>query len=442
MANGPPKQPSNVTRLPTPRQRRPPPPPPPGGWPDWHARLRRDDRGRVISDLDNTLIALRGAEQLQFAASFDEMMQHSLVSREWPRVDEADPALKPIPHEIDDDDITRLQQWLQRMGIARIGREIVGQAVEHFARERPFHPIRDYLDNLQWDRQPRLEKWLFTYLGAEANDKAEIDYVCSIGKMFLIAMVARVYDPGCQCDYMLVLEGEQGILKSTACRALAGDWFSDSLPENISGKDARQHLRGKWLMEVSELAAFSKTEVEALKAFITRREEKYRPPFGRHDVAEKRQCLFVGTTNQEVYIKDGTGGRRFWPIKCTTIDVKGLREVRDQLFAEAVVRYRQKERHWPTPEDETRFFRPQQARRQEEDPWKQIISRHLEAVLLDRVTATQIAKECLGFDGAGVSRIGAAEGRRIASIFRELGWPREHGMKGSFYVRPPPDDDR
>lgn len=420
-----------------PRKKREPPPPPPGGWPSWHEKLARDERGRVISDLDNVLIALRSEEKLQFAVAFNEMMQHSVVTRPWPRVEEADPAAKPIPHEVDDNDVSSLQQWLQRMGIRRIGREIVGQAIEHFAHERPQHPIRDYLDGLEWDGKPRLDRWLFTYLGACAESETQIDYVRAIGKMFLIAMVARIYNPGCQADYMLVLEGEQGILKSTACRKLAGDaWFSDCLPESIASKDARQHLRGKWLMEVSELAAFTKAEVEALKAFITRREEKYRPPFGRHDVAEKRQCLFVGTTNQDVYIKDATGGRRFWPIRCTAIDVAGLEQARDHLFAEAVIAYRKHEPHWPDVEFERTHFRPQQLRRQEDDPWHTVIERGL--VGRTQWTVAQIANEILGFEG--VSRVGTHDALRIRNVLKELGYEQERTDKGRFYSRAMTDD--
>ena len=252
--------------------------------------------------------------------------------------------------------------------------------------------------------------------------------------MFLIAMVARVFEPGCQADYMLVLEGDQGILKSSACRALAGAWFSDSLPETIQGKDARQHLRGKWLVEVSELAAFSKADTEALKAFITRREERYRPPFGRHDVAEKRQCLFIGTTNQDMYIKDQTGGRRFWPVKCTAIDVAGLALVREQLFAEAVVRFRRGERWWPTAEDERKFFKPQQEKRQEEDPWMQTIEKGLDdRPELTQFTVSTVATTILGFDGA--SRLGTADARRITNALRELGCRQERTEKGRFYLR-------
>jgi predicted P-loop ATPase len=246
-----------------------------------------------------------------------------------------------------------------------------------------------------------------------------------------------VFQPGCQADYMLVLEGDQGILKSSACRALAGEWFSDSLPEQIQGKDARQHLRGKWLVEVSELAAFSKADTEALKAFITRREERYRPPFGRHDVAEKRQCLFIGTTNQDSYIKDQTGGRRFWPVKCTAIDVEGLALARDQLFAEAVHRFKRGERWWPTAEDERKFFRPQQEKRQEDDPWFPVIEKYLHDHSLSQVTVSDIARNCLGFQGD--SRIGTQEQRRIVSIIKELGWTPTRTSKARFYTPPSHD---
>lgn len=432
------KGPSNVTQLPAPRQRRPPPPPPPGGWPSWYQLLRRDDRGRVFPDLANVLIALREEPELTFAMGYNEMLQHSIVMADWPRGRRALPAA-PAPHETDDDDVSRLQEWLQERGIPRIGREIVGQAVEVYARERRFHPVKEWLDALEWDGKARLATWLFTYFGAEAEDDNAIEYVRAIGQMFLIAMVARIYRPGCQCDYMLVLEGDQGILKSSACRALAGNWFTDSLPENISSKDARQHLRGKWLVEVSELAAFSKTEVEALKAFITRREERYRPPFGRHDVIEPRQCVFVGTTNQEAYIKDPTGGRRFWPVRCTEVDDDGLKLVREQLFAEAVVRFKAGDRHWPTAEDEAKYFKPQQDRRQEDDPWSPPMHLWIEGSILNRVTVSQVAREALGFDGN--SRIGTIEQRRIANILKDLGWTPQRTNQGRFYIRPPSDSD-
>ena len=146
---------------------------------------------------------------------------------------------EPLPKPVRDTDVSQLQEWLQHMGMPRIGKDQTHQAVEQRAQECAFHPVREYLKGLAWDRTPRLGNWLAVYLGAEPSD-----YVSGIGRMFLVAMVARIDEPGCKADYMLVLEGEQGVGKSRACRVLAGEWFSDSLPD-ISEKDGAQHLRGK-----------------------------------------------------------------------------------------------------------------------------------------------------------------------------------------------------
>jgi predicted P-loop ATPase len=254
------------------------------------------------------------------------------------------------------------------------------------------------------------------------------EYTSAVGRMFLIGMVARIYQPGCQADYMLILEGPQGIKKSGACRVLAGQWFSDSMPENVASKDAKLHLRGKWLVEIAELHQFNRAETTGLKAFLTCREDQYRPPYGRKEVYRPRQNLFVGTTNKKVYLQDPTGGRRFWPVVTTDIDIQMLINRRDQLFAEALVRYRRGEHWWPDPGFEDEHITPEQETRFEGDAWEDPIVEYLanrpnrdDKYPNGKTTVWEIARAALHLD---TQRIGTADQRRITAILEQRGWTR------------------
>jgi predicted P-loop ATPase len=394
----------------------------------WRAACIIDDKGRIIANLANAMIALRADPSVDNVLAFDEMEQAARLMKRLPVAPDGKHAgTDPAPRLARDEDVSQLQEWLQHQGLPRIGKDTVHQAVDQRARECSFHPVREWLDGLMWDGTKRLAGWLQTYLGA-TGDKA---YLAAIGAMFLIGMVARIYRPGCKADYMLVLEGEQGIEKSRACHVLAGDWFSDSLPD-IHDKDARQHLRGKWLVEIAELSAFSRAETEALKAFITRTDEKYRPPYGRLEVNEPRQCVFIGTTNKENYLKDDAGARRFWPVNVDKIDLKGLRRDRDQLFAEAVVRFRRGDHWWPDTAFEQRVIRPEQEGRYEADVWEETVAEYLKGQ--SRVTVTQIARLALGFDT--IAKVGTADQRRIAAVLKTLGgWKPGKDYQGRFYEK-------
>jgi predicted P-loop ATPase len=287
--------------------------------------------------------------------------------------------------------------------------------------------VWEYLDRLVWDQQPRLDRWLTYYLGVERlNAKAPIgeDYVDAIGRMFLISAVARIFKPGCQCDYMLVLEGPQGNLKSSAVGILAGQWFSDHLPDlHANQKDVSQHLNGKWIVEVPELAALLKADASAIKSFVTRRVEKYRRSYGRRDVIEPRQCVFIGTTNEVTYLRDPTGGRRFWPVKVAKIDLGALRHDRDQLWAEALHRFLQRDRWWPDPAFEREIMQAEQAARFDEDAWTDPIRAFLQGS--ERTTVMAVAAK-LGFTP---DRLGTRDQRRIAAVLRTLGWDVRAGAK-------------
>ena len=231
--------------------------------------------------------------------AYDEMQRQIMLLQGLTH----DPAFRPRP--LTDDDVYVIREIFQKLGLTRVAKESVFEALAICAKEQSSHPVRNYLESIKWDGSARLSHLLPDYFGAERNA-----YTCAIGRMFMISMVARIFKPGCKADHMLVLEGPQGILKSTACRTLALDWFSDSLPDVTSGKDCSQHLRGKWLIEVSEMHAMNRAESSLLKSFLSRQEERYRPPFARLDVCEPRQCVFIGTTNKSTYLRDETGGRR------------------------------------------------------------------------------------------------------------------------------------
>jgi predicted P-loop ATPase len=304
---------------------------------------------------------------------------------------------------------------LQRAGLSRLGKDTTHQAADLRAVEHSFHPVRDYLSSLAWDGIPRLATWLSTYLSAP-----QTPYEAAIGTMFMIALAARIFDPGCKADYMLVLEGMQSAGKSTACAILAGKWFSDSMPDVTDGKDVMQHLAGKWLIEVAEMSALSKADDKALKAFISRAVDRYRPSYGRKEIIQPRQCLFVGTTNKKVYLRDETGGRRYWPVACgDTVDTAGLAAVRDQLFAEAVKLYRDKVQWWPDRKFEREFIKPQQEARYEVDAWEEVIANYLASST--KVTVGEVAQQALNFEKA---KIGTAEQRRITAAMERLGWKR------------------
>jgi predicted P-loop ATPase len=401
--------------------------------PIWRPLLR-PPVGKPIADFRNVMIVLRNEPGFAVAFAFDEMQQAVIVRAPPPICGDAEPGAA-CPRFADEEDISRLQEWMQ-MIMPKVGREAIHWALEEFARENRVHPLRLWLRTREITvRPPVLENWL-TYALGVPNDA----YHREVGRRFAIAMVARIMQPGCQCDYMLVLEGPQGKLKSQFCRTLAGDeYFSDNIP-SLGGADhvrVSMHMRGKSLIEISELAAFHRVaDVETLKAFITRRWEIYTPKYGRKERHEPRQCVFIGTTNTDDWIKDDTGGRRFWPVKVVSIDLDWLADYRDQLFAEAVAAYDADEPWWPDPNFERRVIAPHQEKRQAFDNWT---DRVLEVALAMPTVTIALIWNSLGSitHGGDLTKLDMLASKRIAAILKKDGYEKARAASGRIIWKKP-----
>jgi len=297
--------------------------------PAWLSWLCQDLAGTPERNEANVIIALNSDAVFAGVLGFDEFAQE-IVPRQPLPWDEAS-ATFPRPWE-DADDI-RTAEWLQLRGL-NVAPTVVSRAVGAVARELRLHPVRDWLDTLRWDGTPRIETWTSTYLGAEPTA-----FHHTVGALWLISAVARVYRPGVKADHMLILEGPQGARKSTAIKVLAGeDWFTDELPE-LGSKDAAIHMQGVWIVEIAELDAIGRAEVSRIKAFLTRTTDRFRPPYGRYTVEVPRQCVFAGTVNPDTYLRDETGNRRFWPLRCGAIDIAALARDRAEAAAAQEARY-------------------------------------------------------------------------------------------------------
>jgi putative DNA primase/helicase len=335
--------------------------------PAWANRLRLDLSGTPERNEANVITALSSDPAFAGTIAFDEFRQEVVVLRPAPW-DDAD-ADHPRPWE-DGDDI-RLAEWLQHREV-NVAPLVVGRSVGAVAREHRIHPVRSYLDTLRWDGTPRLGTWTSRYLGADPTD-----LIHAMGSLWLISAAARIYRPGVKADHMLILEGEQGARKSTALKILAGeDWFTDELPD-LGSKDAAIHMQGVWIVEIAELDAIGRAEVSRIKAFLTRTTDRFRPPYGRHTVEIKRQCVFAGTVNPDTYLRDETGNRRFWPIRCGAIDIDALARDRDQLWAEAVARFKDGAIWWLEDKDLLQAARDEQDKRYQSDAWDGLIDRWL-----------------------------------------------------------------
>jgi predicted P-loop ATPase len=256
-------------------------------------------------------------------------------------------------------------------GLLRVdpGKDNVQEAVDSACEANHFDPVRDYVDGVQWDGRPRVDRWLIDYMGAADNE-----FNRAVGRLALIAAVRRVRKPGTKFDQVIVLEGLQGGGKSTAIEIMASkENFSDQTILGLNDERLQERMRGVWLYEIADLSGMRKADVDQVKAQLSRVEDRARGAFERSVNHAPRRCVFFATTNEGTYLKSQTGDRRFWPVAVQRVALDALSRARDQLWAEAA-HLEAQGASIELPEHLWAVAGGEQARRQEQDPWDDLLA--------------------------------------------------------------------
>lgn len=305
----------------------------------WLGELEVDKKGLYKGSVKNIVTILENDINLKDCIKYDEFNNSVMKSGNLPWIKEEVKSIYDKNYlPWDDYDDSLLRCYLEKSYGIYVPTK-TDDALSSVAKKNSYHPIRDYINSLSWDRISRLDNLFIDYLGAEDSD-----YTKAVIRKTMVAAVSRIFEPGIKFDYMPVLVGPQGVGKSHILSLIGQNWYSDSF-NTVLGKEAYEQLQGCWIIEMAELSAIRKVEAEAVKHFISKRDDVYRQAYGRRVVKHKRQCVFFGTTNDVEFLKDRTGNRRYWPIvvhksspkKDMWVDLTSY-EI-DQVWAEAKIFY-------------------------------------------------------------------------------------------------------
>lgn len=384
---------------------------------DWRDLLLEVDGKPRERSAQNALVFFRNHPEVAPSLAFNTFSRQAMALAALPW----DMRGVGYPRPLNEDDGIQSLGWLERQALYKLSVGTARQALVAAARHRPYNPLVTWLQGLEWDGKHRISNWLTYYLGVP-----ETPYTGLVSSRFLLSAVSRALKPGGKMDTMPILEGAQGIKKSTAMRVLFGpDYYSDELAD-FGSKDAALQMQGRWCIEVAELSTFGRSDIRRVKEVLSRQIDRFRAPYDAAVSEHPRQCILVGTTNPiDGYFKDPTGGRRFWPIKCGSIDIDALSHDRDQLWAEAVKSFEEGAKWWLV-EDEIGLAKTEQDERQESDPWDDLIANHI--VGRNEITVGEILTGPLKID---IARQTKNEQMRVASILVHLGWARKTVKRGS-----------
>jgi predicted P-loop ATPase len=388
--------------------------PPEDDQSDWGGLLKRDAKTGIAKPTAGNC-----AIYLTYRPEWNEVLAYNEFTDEifWKKDPPPAGIFQPKKGDrLEEGHVIYASHWLAKECGPMFNQADVWASLKAIARQNSFDPLKDYLDSLSWDGKPRIENWLQTYL--EADGKSIIK---QMGKWWLISSVARVYRPGCQVDYTLILEGRQNVGKTTVARILGGDYYLGTLP-NLNNQYAALHMQGFWVIEIPELSSLRGASRERVKEFLTQEEDVYKRPYEKITTRRKRRCVFLATTNRNTYLEDDEN-RRFWPVKIRKLDRAGLVRDRDQLFAEAVHLFKDGHRWHPDMQSNAELMLEQEARFVE-DTWDNKIITFL--VGQEIVTTADVLSN-IGFD---LSKVERRHQMRCSDIMKRLGWQRERKTVG------------
>lgn len=340
---------------------------------EWLKKLEYTEQGKLRSTISNFSLIIENEPLLKDKIAYNEFSNRAVVIGQLPW------RKKGNMGDWNDTDDSGLREFIEKYyGISSTAK--CADALALSFENHSFHPIKDYLESLTWDGVERVDTLFIDYLGAEDNS-----YVRIVARKILVAAVARVFVPGIKFDNMPVLAGPQGMGKSTIIKKLGQEWYSDSLT-TVSGKEAYEQLQGVWILEMGEMMATKKADIEATKHFLSKTEDIYRVAYGRRTSRFPRQCVFIGTTNDREFLRDKTGNRRFWPIDVgvkthskSVFDDLNQYEI-DQVWAEAVELWKEGEKLYLTGEEE-KEAKKQQEEHSEESAKAGLIEEYLNRLL-------------------------------------------------------------